>query len=91
MSDSEKQNKIDFDGLQRFLINIGFKKFGQVRNTLAFQHPESGTIVTLAIPNDGHTVRPADLLSILVRLECEGLVDESIMDQLRIGKLPMAS
>ena len=67
---SEKSHdKIEFDGLQKFLASIGFEKSVKVNNTLAYQHAESGTIVTLAIPEDGRAVRPADLLSILVRLE----------------------
>ena len=89
---SEKSHdKIEFDGLQKFLASIGFEKSVKVNNTLAYQHAESGTIVTLAIPEDGRAVRPADLLSILVRLETQGLVEESALRQFRVGKLPLAS
>ena len=87
----KSQDKINFDGMQKFLTSIGFKKAGHVNKSLAFHHPDSGTIVTLAIPEDGQEVRPADLLSILVRLERQGLVEESMLEQFRIGKLPLAS
>ena len=89
---SEKsQDEISFDGLQKFLTSIGFQKTVQINQTLAFHHSESGTIVTLTIPQNGHKVRPADVLSIIVRLENQGLVDESMLGQFRAGKLPLAS
>lgn len=89
---SEKsQKRIEFNGLQKFLTSIGFERAARVNKSLAFHHPDSGTIVTLTIPEDGREVRPADLLSILFRLENQGLVEESALKQFRIGKLPLAS
>ena len=41
----------------------------QLRSLIIGGGKESGTIVMLSIPDDGVEVRPADLLSILVRLE----------------------
>lgn len=60
-------------------------------SSLAFHHRDSGTIIVLSIPRDGRSVRPADLLSVLIRLENQGLVDDSVLDQFKSGKLPMAS
>jgi hypothetical protein len=87
----ESQNGITFDGLKQFLCRIGFDQPAKMRNSLAFHHPESGTIILLSIPKDGRSVRSADLLSVLIRLENQGLVDDSALDQFRSGKLPMAS
>jgi hypothetical protein len=87
----KSHDRINFEGLQKFLTSIGFEKAAHVNRSLAFHHRDSGTIVTLIIPDDGQEVRPADLLSILVRLENQGLVEESMLQQFRIGKLPLAS
>ena len=87
----ESQSEITFDGLRRFLCRIGFDQPAKINNSLAFHHRESGTIIALSIPNDGHSVRSADLLSVLMRLENQGLVDDSNLDQFKSGKLPMAS
>ncbi len=85
------QNEIAFDALQDYLREIGFDQSIKINNSLAFHRRESGTIITLSIPADGRTVRSADLLSIAMRLEAEGIVGESVLDQIKSGKLPMAS
>lgn len=87
----EDQGKITFERLKQFLVAIGFDQPATVGGTLAFHHHESETLVMLSIPNDGVSVRPADLLSVLVRLERQELVSESVLTQFRNGKLPMAS
>ena len=87
----ENQNEIDFDGLQDFLREIGFDQSVKINNSLAFHHRESGAIITLTVPTDGRTVRPADLLSISMRLEAQGLASETVLDQIKSGKLPVAS
>jgi len=87
----ESQNEISFGGLQDFLRDIGFDQSVKINNSLAFHHRQSGTIITLSIPADGRTVRPADLLSVAMRLEAQGLVGESVLNQIKSGKLPMAS
>jgi len=87
----KNQNEITFEGLQNFLRRIGFDQPAKVGNSLAFHHPESGTIILLSIPKDGRSVRSADLLSVLIRLENQGLVDDSVLDRFKSGKLPMAS
>ena len=87
----ENQDEITFEGLQRFLCRIGFDQPAKIDRSLAFHHPESGTIIALSIPEDGRSVRPADLLSVLMRLENQGLVDDSTLSKFRSGKLPMAS
>lgn len=84
-------DKITFATLQQFLIEIGFASPVTIENSLAFHHAESGTLVMLAIPEDGETVHPADLLSVLVRLENEDLASQSVLKQFRAGKLPLAS
>lgn len=88
---SEYQDKITFEGLQQFLRRIGFGQPAKVHNSLAFHHRESGTIIVLSIPTNGRSVRSADLLSVLMRLETEGLVDDSVLNQFKSGNLPMAS
>lgn len=87
----ESQDEITFDGLQQFLCRIGFDQPAKMDSSLAFHHRDSGTIIVLSIPRDGRSVRPADLLSVLIRLENQGLVDDSVLDQFKSGKLPMAS
>lgn len=87
----ESQNDITFEGLKDFLLRIGFETSVQSENSLALQHPDSGTLILLSIPKDGQTVRPADLLSVIVRLEYQGLVDEAALNLFRAGKLPLAS
>ncbi len=89
--DRASQSEIDFDSLQRFLKSVGFCQTAKVNHSLAFLHHQTGTLVTLAIPENGRDVRPADLLSILVRLENQNIVDETILNQFRMGKLPVAS
>ena len=87
----KNQNEISFKGLQDFLRDIGFDQSIKINNSLAFHHRESGTIITLSIPVDGRTVRSADLLSLAMRLEAQGLVPELVLNQIRSGKLPLAS
>lgn len=87
----KNQNEITFEGLQKFLCHIGFDQHAKMDNSLAFHHRESGTIILLSIPKDGRSVRSADLLSVLMRLENQGLVDDSALDQFKSGKLPIAS
>jgi len=85
------QDEITFEGLQQFLRRAGFDQPAQIDNSLAFHHHESETIIVLSIPKDGQSVRSADLLSVLMRLETQGLVDDSVLEQFKSGKLPMAS
>lgn len=87
----ESRDKITFEGLKQFLCRIGFDPPARVGNALAFHHAESGTLIVLSIPKDGRTVRAADLLSVLVRLESEGLVDTTALERFRSGRLPLAS
>ncbi len=87
----ESQNEMTFDGLQQFLRDTGFDQSVKINNSLAFHHRESGTIITLSIPADGRSVRSADLLSVAMRLESQGLVADSVLYQFKSGKLPMAS
>ena len=87
----ENQNEITFEGLKQFLCRIGFDQPAKIDGSLAFHHRESGTIIALSIPSDGRSVRSADLLSVLMRLENQELVDDSALDQFRSGKLPLAS
>jgi len=88
---NDTQDELTFAGLQKFLCRVGFEQPAKVNNSLAFHHPDSGTIVALSIPEDGRSVRSADLLSVLMRLESAGLVDDSELEQFKSGKLPMAS
>jgi hypothetical protein len=85
------RDEITFEGLQHFLQRIGFEQPARTGNALAFHHQLSGTIIVLSIPEDGRTVRAADLLSVVMRLEKQGLVTDSDLDKFRAGKLPLAS
>jgi hypothetical protein len=58
---------------------------------LAFFHPITETMIVLSIPADGRSIRSADLLSVLMRLEADGLADDATLEQFRAGKLPLAS
>ena len=82
------QNEITFDGLGEFLSRIGFDQRAEIGNSLAFQHHKSGTIIVLSVPSDGRSVRSADLLSVVMRLENEGLVPDEVLEQFKAGKLP---
>jgi hypothetical protein len=84
-------NEITFDGLRRFLVQVGFDQSAKISGSLAFHHHESRTIVVLSIPEDGRSVRSADLISVVMRLETQGLVDDSVLEHIRSGRLPMAS
>ena len=86
-----EQGRITFDGLTQFLTRIGFEQSARLSNSIAFHHQRTGTIVMVSIPEDRVTVRPADLLSISMRLENQGLVDNSMLSELRLGRLPKAS
>lgn len=85
------QDEITFPRLQRFLIDVGFEQPVKIDDAMAFQHAESGTLIMLDIPENGKSVRSADLLSILVRLENEGLASPAVLEQFRGGKLPLPS
>ncbi|NQT40756.1 MAG: hypothetical protein HQ581_24895 [Planctomycetes bacterium] len=87
----EDQDEITFEGLKRFLRRIGFDQPATIDGSLAFHHRESATLIMLSIPKNGRSVRAADLLSVLVRLENQGLVDDSALNRFKSGKLPMAS
>ena len=87
----ESQNEINFGSLQNFLRNIGFDQSAKINDSLAFHHRQSGTIITLSIPSDRRTVRAADLLSVAMRLENEGLVDDCVLQEFKRGNLPLAS
>jgi hypothetical protein len=84
------RDDITFDGLQQFLIHLGFDRVCPIKNAIALEH-ESGALIVLSIPADGRSVRPADRTSVVTRLEYLGLVDDASLDRLRSGKLPIAS
>ncbi|MCO6045845.1 hypothetical protein NG895_18250 [Aeoliella sp. ICT_H6.2] len=87
----DPRNELTIDSLQAFLLRLGFEPLAKVNSSLAFLHSESGTIISLSVPSDGRTVRSADLLSVLTRLDSAGLVNEADIEQFRLGKLPIAS
>lgn len=87
----ENPAELTFDGLQKLLLQVGFAQPARVNRSLAFHHPESGTIVVLSIPDDGRSVRPADMLSVLMRLESAGLVNDAELRRLQSASLPLAS
>jgi len=90
-SQDQNQNEITFKGLKEFLCQIGFDQPATIDESLAFHHPDSGTLIMLSVPKDGRSVRSADLLSVLMRLENQGLIDDSALKSFKSGKLPMAS
>jgi len=87
----ESQDEITFDGVKHYLCRVGFDQPIKLNRTLAFQHSVSGTLIMLSIPPDGRTIRPADLLSMQMRLEKDGLVDDAALAQLKSGQLPDAA
>ncbi len=84
-------SEITFSQLQAFLASLGFDRPAKVNRSHAFCHRSSGVVLIVTVPAKGERVRPADLLSILVRLENEGLANESQLDLIRLGQLPKAS
>lgn len=87
----ESQNSVTFDRLKDYLERIGFNRSLAMESTVAFHHDDSGVIVTLSVPEDGVSIRPADLLSILVRLESNGIETEDGIQKLRQGEIPIAA
>lgn len=87
----ENPDELTFDRLQKFLLRVGFAQPARINRSLAFQHPQSGTLIVLSIPEDGRTVRPADMLSVVTRLEYVGLVNDAELLRLQSGRLPIAS
>lgn len=87
----ENQSELTFEGLQQILVRAGFDRAATINRSLAFHHRSTGTIITLAIPEDGRSVRSADLLSVLTRLEANGLADPALLDRIKARRLPKAS
>lgn len=88
---NENQNSVTFERLKQYLKSAGFNRSLAMENTIAFHHEESGVIVTLTVPEDGTTIRDADLMSILIRLENNGIETEDRIRQLRHGQIPFAA
>ena len=86
-----KKGEINLAQLRSFLLSLGFEQPISVNRSQAFRHRKSGTVLVVSASGASGSLRPADLLSVLVRLECEGLASESDLRQLRLGKLPKAS
>jgi hypothetical protein len=82
---------ITYAQLTDFLTGLGFEQAAVSKKSQALVHRKSGTTLILAKPPPSKPVRPADLLSVLVRLEYQGLASESQLQDIRLGKLPKAS
>jgi hypothetical protein len=87
----ESPAEMTLEHLGNFLCRIGFEQPAKMDHSLAFRHLASGTVIVLSIPAPGQRVRPADLLSVLTRLENQGLVDDQTLAAFKIGRLPKAS
>lgn len=83
--------EITYAQLTTYLGRLGFEQSAASEKSQAFVHLDSGTTLVLARPAPAKPVRPADLLSVLVRLEYEGLASEAELKEIRHGKLPKAS
>ena len=83
--------EVTIDAMKVYLLSIGFKAIAEIGASLAFRHPESEVVVTLTKTINSKFMRPADFLSIKIRLETEGLVSDSAVAQLNQGRLPLAS
>ena len=88
---NENKDSVTFERLKQYLKSAGFNRSLAMENTIAFHHEESGVIVTLTVPEDGTTIRDADLMSILIRLENNGIETEDRIRQLRHGQIPFAA
>jgi hypothetical protein len=84
-------SEITYAHLTGYLAGLGFEQAAAGEKSQAFVHRKSGAVLILASPPKSKPVRPADLLSVLVRLEYEGLASESELQEIRLGKLPKAS
>lgn len=82
---------IGFEQLIRYLASIGFEQRPPRDNSVALHHAPTGTMLLLIVPQTGDEVRPADFLSVLTRLEYQGIVDEAALNELRGGRVPLAS
>ena len=72
--------------LRGFLISLGFEQPMSVNRSQAFCHRKSGMVLVVSAAADREYVRPADLLSVLVRLESQGLASEADLRQFRLPK-----
>jgi hypothetical protein len=84
--------KITFARLRSYLISLGFAETeARLPGTRTLYHRASKTLLVFTEMPAGEPVRPADFLSVLVRLEYQGLVSDAALDELRQGRLPKAS
>ena len=84
--------KITFAQLRRYLLALGFEELAAaVPGTKTMYHRSSKTLLVFTATPPSEPVRPADILSVLVRLEYQGLVSDEALDELRKGRLPKAS
>jgi hypothetical protein len=84
-------NEITFAQLRRFLVDLGFEQPASLQQSHAFIHSASGVVLIVSAADDHGPVRPADLLSVWMRLEREGLASEAALQAFRRGQLPKAS
>ena len=90
---TNNQNLVEVSAkaMQAYLISIGFHLIADSGHSLAFRHDGSGVVVALANSDNSDLVRPADFLSIRVRLESEQLITEDAAEVFKQGRLPLAS
>lgn len=91
MKDKQNPAEIKSEAMNAWLLSIGFQQIAESGHSLVFRHVQSGSVVTLTRRDDSEFVRPADVLSIRVRLESEALVTDDAIEELRRGRLPIAS
>jgi hypothetical protein len=80
-----------FRRLWRYLLSLGFEETeAKVDRKRVLYHSPSKTVLLFSDRGPNEPVRPADFLSVLVRLEYQGLASDEALAELRQGRLPKA-
>jgi len=83
-------SEITFEQMEKFLKGIGFVETHREHQQVGFLHEDSDTLVIIQNSDTGR-IRELDLNSVIFRLDYNGLVNEQVLNQLRSGRLPLAS
>jgi hypothetical protein len=78
--------------LDQLLRRLGFQTGKRTESCEAYYHADSETLILLPAADAGAPVRPADLMSVRMRLVSKGLLDDdAFAGFVETGRLPLAS
>ena len=86
------RNDLTRGQLDRLLRHMGFETGKRTDSCDAYYHAETETLILLPVADAGEPVRPADLMSVRLRLVGNGfLAEDAFAAFLTDGTLPLAS